>query len=574
MGLIMKKGALRKRKQLRTLVLFIIGLIVINILCSKVSTRWDLTSDNRYTLSQPSQSRLKNLKGEVHIKIFLQDEDLPASFRHFSKSIKILLEDFNRYAGGKIHFVFFNPLEGASGSEKRKIIDSLTHLGITPYNIRAQANNSEGVTTQMIFPAALIDYQGHKIGINLLQSQPGGNPQQSLNYSTTLLEYKFIHAISRLTKGKPPRIAYILGNGETLNPSVYDLFSILDHHYRWDTLNLKKVSNIPKSYRAVIILDPSKSFTKKEKIKIDQYVMHGGKILWGIHPTQASMDSLQTQNSFLAYDHRLNLKNLLFTWGVRVNPDILQDLQCFAIPITIGHIGNRPQIKRLPWLYAPLLTPAPHHTITNNLNLIYSSFPGSIDTTHSKNIRKTILLATSNHSRIISVPQRISMEEVKNKPNPAAFREQHLPVAILLEGQFRSVFKNRLSKTELGYYEKTSGQKYRAQSPPNSMIVVSDPNIFKNKVSKKDGPLPMGMDKYTRKTFANRTFFKNCLTYLTDSSNIMMARNKERSLHLLNKTKVEKQKKLWIALNFAIPILFILLFGIIFQYVRKRNYTE
>ncbi len=574
MGIIMQKGALIKRKQLKNLLLFIVGVIVINLLSSQLSYRIDLTKDQRYTLAQPTKKLLKSLDGYVHIKVYLKGQNLPASFRHFSSATKDLLEDFNRISNGHLRFEFINPLAGLTNSEKSKVADSLAHLGIMPFNIRAQSDATDGVTSQIIFPSALIDYKGHKLGINLLQQQPGSNPEQSLNYATSLLEYKFALAISRLSKGKPPRVAYLLGNGETLNPSVYDALSILNHQYRMDTLNLKRTASIPLKYSAIVILDPSTAFSKKEKIKIDQYVMQGGKILWGIHPTHASMDSLQVQSSFLAYDKDLNLNDLLFTYGIRINPDILQDLQCFSIPITVGKVGNHPQIKRLPWVYEPLLNPITNHPITNNLDLILSSFPGSIDTTHLKRIKKTILLSTSAHSRSLSTPRRISLDDIKDKPNPRAYTSKNLPVAVLLEGQFSSVFKNRLNSTTLSNIAIHSGKPFKSKSSSTKMIVVSDPNIFKNQISQKEGPLPMGMDRYTRQTFSNQDFFKNCLTYLTDTTNIMLARKKEFSANLLDKVKVKKHKNLWTVLDFLLPFLFVLLFGLIFQYVRKRRFIE
>ncbi len=569
----MKKGALIKRKQLRNLLLFVIALVIINVLCSGLSYRIDLTRDHRFTLTQPTKDLLQNLDSDVKIKVYLKGTHLPAGFRHFASATKGLLEDFRRYARGHLQFEFVNPLAGVPDAAKSKIIDSLASLGIRPYNVKAQQDATEGVSIQLLFPAALIDYNGHKMGVNLLQAQPGSSPQQSLNHSTALLEYNFARAIALLSRGAPPQVAYLLGNREPLNPSVYDALTILDNSYRFDTLNLQRVPFIPLQFKAVVILAPSQPFTKEEKLKIDQYLMQGGKVLWAVHSVQASMDSLRQQPSFLAYDKGLNLENLLFTYGVRVNPDILQDMQCFSVPVTVGHIGDRPQIQRLPWVNQPLLNPAAGHPITNNMDLVLSSFPGSIDTTRVTGVQKTILLTTSAHSRSVATPFRVSLEEVKIKPDPQAFRENHIPVAVLLEGRFTSVFKNRLSAEELDRLQRKSGHAYRSGSQPTKMIVVSDPNIFKNEVSKQDGPLPMGMDPYTRRLFANRTFFENCLTYLTDTTGIMLARSKDFSLRLLDGAKVEQQKATWQVLNFLVPFCFVLLFGMVFQYVRKRQFA-
>ncbi len=569
----MNKGAIIKRKQIRNLLLFIIALVVVNIFFSGITYRIDLTQDRRFTLTAPTRKLLKELKGPVKVKVYLRGDHLPAGFRHFAAAIKGLLEDFRRYSGGRLQYEFINPLAGIPDSAKAKVLDSLAAMGIRPYNVQAQQNASEGLSLQLLFPAALMDYNGHKLGINLLQPQPGSSPEQSLNHSTALLEYNFAHAITLLAQEKPPQIAYLLGNGEALDPSVYDALTLMDQNYRFDTLNLKAARSIPLSFEAIVLLDPSIPFTKEEKLKLDQYLMQGGKILWVLHSVQASMDSLQQQTSFLAFDKGLNLDNLLFTYGLRINSNILQDLQCFSIPVTVGHIGNKPQIQRLPWIYEPLLTPATGNPVTNNLDLVLSAFPGSIDTIKSPGIKKSILLATSAHSRSIATPSRISLEDVKIKPRPEAFKERHLAVAVLLEGRFPSAFKNRLNATEQMKIKLNSGKSFRAESKTTKMIAVSDPNILKNKVSKKDGPLPMGMDPYTRQLFANRQFFENCLTYLTDTTGIMQARDKDFSLRLLDKAKVEEQKDTWTVLNFLIPSLLVLFFGMIFQYVRKRKYT-
>lgn len=570
----MKRGALIKRKQLRNLFLFIVALVIINVLLGGSFYRIDLTRDHRFTLSKPTKALLQNLDSDVRIKVFLKGDHIPAGFRHFAATTKSLLEDFRRYADGHLHFEFVNPLAGVPEAAKGKVIDSLARLGIRPYNVKAQQEATEGISIQLLFPAALIDYKGHKIGINLLQAQPGSSPQRSLNHSAALLEYNFAHAIALLSRGAPAKVAYLLGNREPLNPSVYDALTVLDNRYRFDTLSLNNVPYIPPEFKAVVILDPSRPFTEEEKLKIDQYLMRGGKILWAVHSVEASMDSLQRQPSFLAYDKGLNLENLLFTYGVRVNPDILQDMQCFSIPVTVGHIGDRPQIQRLPWVYQPLLDPASGHPITNNLEVVLSAFPGSIDTTGATGVQKTVLLTTSATSRSVATPFRVSLEEVKIKPDPRAFKESHIPVAVLLEGRFTSVFKNRLSAAERHNIKQTSGHAYLSRSKPTKMIVVSDPNIFKNEVSKQDGPLPMGMDPYTRRLFANRTFFENCLTYLTDTTGIMLARNKDFSLRLLDGAKVEQQKATWQVLNFLVPFCFVLLFGMVFQYVRKQQFAE
>lgn len=569
----MKKGAYIKRKHLRNFFLFLIVLIVINILASNVHTRIDLTSDKQFTLSSPTKKLLKNLDGTVKIKVFLKGK-FPSGFRHLSESVKELLEEFRRYGGHHITYEFVNPLAGLPDSTQMKVRDSLTAMGIMPYNVKAQQNISQGVSVQLIFPSALIDYNGHELPVNLLQPQPGLDPLQTLNHSEALLEYDFVHAIQQLSEKEPPLVAYMLGNGEPLAPEVYDALSILQQNYRLDTIDLVTRHYISSQYNAIVFLKPQVAFTDSEKLKIDQYVMHGGKILWALSPVNASMDSLQKQSSFLAFDKGLNLNDLLFNYGVRINPDLVQDLQCFSIPITVGSMGNRPQIERLPWPFYPLLMPEQDNPVTKNMDVVLSQFPSSIDTTAATSIHKTVLLATSQYSRTIGTPFKVSLESEKVKPDPRLFIQQHIPIAVLLQGSFPSIFRDRLNDEMLANIQMQFHHPYKSQSSDTRMIVVSDGNMFTNAVSQQDGPLEMGMDPYTRQLFANREFFENCLTYLTDTTGIIEARNKDFKLRLLDKNKIEQQKSTWQVLDFLIPIAFVLLVAIIFQFIRQRRFAE
>lgn len=553
--------------------LFAAVLVAVNVAASYVRYRVDLTQEKRFTLSAPTRKLLTNLEGTVRVKVFMQGK-FPAGFRRLSESVKETLEEFTRYAGPRLTYEFVNPLAGLADSAQLRVKDSLSAMGIMPYNVKAQQDLSQGVSVQLIFPGALIDYNGREIAVNFLQPQPGMDPQQTLNHSAALLEYVFVHAIAQLTRREPPLIAYMLGNGEPLTPEVYDALNVLQQNYRLDTLNLGTASSIPAEYDAVVFLHPEEPFTEAEKLKIDQYLMYGGKILWSIDPVNASMDSLQGQTSFLAYDRGLNLEDLLFNYGVRINGDLVQDLQCFSVPVTVGNIGNRPQIEQLPWPYAPLLGPASDNPIVKNMDVVLAHFASSMDTTVSPSIRKTRLLATSAYSKTVGTPLRVSLESVKIQPDPREFTRQHIPVAILLEGRFPSLFSHRLNADRLAGLQLQSGRPFKEESVPTRMIVVSGGDIFMNSVSQQDGPLPMGMDPYTRQLFANREFFENCLTYLADTTGIMEARNKDFKLRLLDKNKIEEKRATWQVLGFLLPVAFVLLFGLIFQFVRQRKYAE
>lgn len=568
----MNKGAYIKRKDLQRLFLFVAVLILINIGASYIHYRIDLTKEKRFTLSEPTKRLLKNLDGTVRIKVFMKGS-FPAGFRHLAESVKETLDEFRQYAGPHLTYEFINPMQGLPDSTQLKVKDSLSAMGIMPYNVKAQQDATQGVSVQLIFPGAIIDYKGHELPVNFLQPQPGMDPQETLNRSAALLEYAFVHTVEQLSQKQPPMIAFMLGNDEPLTPEVYDALNILQQNYLLDTLNLATASFIPDKYAAVIFLRPEKSFTEEEKLKIDQYVMYGGKILWAIDPVNASMDSLQAKTSFLAYDRGLNLDDLLFNYGVRVNGDLIQDLQCFSIPVTVGHIGNRPQIEQLPWTYAPLLSPASDNPIVKNMDVVLARFVSSMDTTASPSIKKTVLLSTSEYSKTVGTPLRVSLESVKLQPDPREFNRQHIPVAVLLQGRFPSLFQHRLNADMLARIQLQFSHPFISESKTTRMIVVSGGDMFMNSVSQQDGPLTMGMDAYTRQLFANREFFENCLTYLTDTTGIIEARNKDFKLRLLDKNKITSQKSTWQVLGFLIPIACVLLFALIFQFIRHRKYA-
>lgn len=568
----MRKGDYIKRKDIRNFVLVLLVLIGLNVLCAPLHIRWDLTREKRFTLSAPTKRLLRSLDGPVRITVFLKGK-FPAAFRHLALTTEEMLDEFRRYAGKDIDFAFVNPLAGLPDSIQARVRDSLGAMGIMPYNVRAQQDLSEGLSVQLLFPGGVVEYHGRRLPINLLQPQAGLDPQATLEHSAALLEYKFASAIARLAQKEPPTVAYMLGHGEPLTPAVYDALTVLQQNYRLDTLNLRRAPAIPLRYKALVFLDPQEAFTEDDKLKIDQYVMHGGRVLWAIDPVRASSDSLQVRGGFIAFDRGLNLDDLLFTYGVRINPDLLQDLQCFSIPVTVGHIGNRPQIERLPWPYQPLFLPSADHPVVKNMDMVLGQFPSSMDTIKAPGIGKTILLASSLHSRALPTPARVSLESVKVKPDPRQFVGGALPVAIALQGHFPSAFQHRLDAERQATLKARFGYAFQGKSGATRMIVVSNARLFTNAVSEQDGPLPMGMDPYTRQIFANREFFENSLTWLTDTTDIMQARNKDFALRLLDQEKVKAQQTTWQLLNFLIPLGFILLFAVVFQYVRQRKYS-
>ncbi|HYJ38418.1 MAG TPA: Gldg family protein, partial [Chitinophagaceae bacterium] len=376
------------------MVMVLILLLAINYLASLVHFRIDLTKEKRYTLSAPTKKLLRSLKEPVSITVYLAG-DLPAGFRKLSNSAEELLDEFREISGNRIFFKFEKPGEGLDDSAKARLIDSLNMIGISPTNVKAQLKSGESQQEQLVYPGAVISRGDQMLGIDLLKGQSYEGGLSSLNKAEALLEYKFASAIQKVMVDTLPTVRYVVGNGEPLSYNVYDLIErTLKGNYDFDFLLLDSFSFIPNRFDALVIVKPSVKFTDAQKLKLDQYVMHGGKIIWLIDQLYAEMDSLQrSEGEFVAFDRGLNLEDILFKYGVRINQDLVQDLQCEKVPLVVGSMGNQPQVEFLPFPYFPLLSAYSNHPISKNMDNVLSVFPNSIDTIRSPGIRKTVLLA-------------------------------------------------------------------------------------------------------------------------------------------------------------------------------------
>ncbi|UCJ07136.1 gliding motility-associated ABC transporter substrate-binding protein GldG [Chitinophaga pendula] len=563
----------KQKKYLQRVLGVAILLIAVNILAAYFHTRQDLTKENRYTLTPSTKALLKGLDSTVTIEVFLKG-DYPASFRQLARSTQELLDEFREYGKQHIQYTFQGPGQGLDDSARLAFQESLAAQGIMPFNLQVQEQSSQGYAEKLIFPGALLHYKGRTIGVNLLKSQGGQDPLQTMSNSEALLEYQFASAIQKLQQKEKPLIGYMLGNGESLGAEVYDALSTLQSNYRLDTLGLAANSHIPQDFDVILFNRPIQTFTEQDKLKIDQYVMNGGRIIWYIDALTASVDSLQGGRNFIAFDRGLDLEDLLFRYGVRINQDLVQDLQCDVIPLVVGRTGDRPQIQPVPFPYFPLLTPTGQHPIVKNMDMVLSRFTSSMDTVKGGEIRKTVLLTTSPNSRTLRAPVQVSWDDVKKQPNPRDFRQSNLPAAVLLEGKFISLFRNRLDDASLKMVQQVSGAPFKAQAEQDGkMIVISDGDVIANAVSRKNGPLQMGINEFNPGfAFANKEFFLNCLEYLTNNNGILESRNKQLTLRLLDPEKVKQEKTKWQAICFLAPIGLILLFAMIFQFVRQRKY--
>lgn len=563
----------KQKKYIQRAITVVAVLIGLNVLAGYFHTRLDLTQEKRFTLSEPTKQLLRKLDGTVSVTVFLKGE-YPASFKQLAQTTREMLESFKEYGGPHIQFDFINPAQGLSDSAFAVLQDSLAAKGIMAYNLQVQQEGNQGYAEKLIFPAAMLHYKDRTISVNLLKAQGGQDPQAALNASESLLEYQFANAIRKLQQTERPLVGYMLGNGESLGMEVYDALSTLQSNYRLDTITLNLNDHIPQEFNAIVFAGPTQRFTDEDKLKIDQYVMHGGKVMWFVDALNAHVDSINGQGNYMAFDQGLNLDDILFRYGVRINSDLVEDLQCDRLPQVVGSLGGKPQMAMLPFPFFPLLQSASTHPVVKNMDEVLTRFVSSIDTVGDAGIKKTVLLTTGQNSRKVTAPIKLSWAELGLRPNPRDFRQQRVPAAVLLEGRFPSVFQHRLSRAEADSFAQLSGQPFLEQADTmNKMIVVSDADIITNAVSQQKGPLQMGVNLYNPDyVFANKEFFLNGLEYLTtNDAGIMETRNKEHVLRLLDPKKVEAEKTKWQIICFSVPIGMVLLFAMIFQYIRQRK---
>ncbi len=428
-----------------------------------------------------------------------------------------------------------------------------------------------------MFPGAVIHYKDTSTGVNLLKGIKNyGTEQEQLaalyNDVEATLEYRFASAIQKVTSTTKPLVGYALGHGEAWGYNVNDAVKkTLIRDYRFDTINIRQMPFIPPVFNAIVILKPAEPFTDADKLKIDQYVMHGGKIFWMIDNMYAEFDSLRNSSGFVAYDRGLNLEDILFRYGVRLNENLLQDLQCDKLP-QVSKDPNNQQTRLVDWPFFPVLN-GTNHPISKNLDGVRAMFPNTLDTVKADGIKKTFLLRSSANARVLAAPAKVDFEFLNIAPDIKQFTVHDTTVAALLEGKFRSLYANRIPESFADSMAAYNIPVKTACDSDTRMIVVADGDIATNQVSPQYGPLPMGYNFYTNYTFANKEFFSNCLEYLVNPSGILETRAKDFTLRLLDLKKVKEQKTTWQFINIALPVLLIILFGFVYQQLRKRKYA-
>ena len=556
------------------LLIAIVALIAINWLASQYHTRIDFTNEKRFTLSKPTKKILQKLDDVVQVDVFLKG-DFPSGFKKLANSANEILSEFKEIAGKKLQYRFISPDENVDGTNVLWA-DTLGALGFYPINLTSQIK--EGQQQQNIYPVAFVHYKENVLPVMLYQGKTKAITYPEINSAEAMMEFNFINAIDKLLQKEKPVIGYTVGNGEPAGYNVEDLVkNTLQQQYQFYTINPNSQPAIPKEFKVLFVVKPTKPFSDEAKLKLDQYVMNGGKIIFFLDRLNAELDSLQTKKGeVVAYDRGLELNDLLFKYGARINADLVMDLQCDFLPFDVSGNG---QFELLPWNYFPVFESKSNHVINKNLGFVSGRFVNSLDTVEADGIKKTILLSSSPNSRTIATPALISVLENVHEAENEKFKKSNIPVAVLLEGKFKSLFSNRLSKAMNDSLQNIGAVFVPQNITDNKMIVVADGDIILNSVVKGNQAIPMGINPFTfgsqrEFAFANKDFLQNCLGYLINTSNLTQAKAKDYTLRLLDKKKVNDQKTAWQLINILAPVVLIILFALVYQFVRRKKYTR
>ena len=553
----------------RHLLVFISGLLIIagmNMAGSLRFARLDLTSEKRYTLTPATRQMLAGLDDVVYFRIYL-DGNLPAGFRKLRNECREMLDEFRAYTD-KVQYEFVNPLKAGSREGGRQYIENLIDRGLEPTQVQVRAGDA--TSQQLIFPGAILSYGDSEVPVQLLRDQIGLPAEEVLNNSAQALEYNLASGIRMLVGGRSSRVGFLGGNGELEGRYVADFTRALSAFYQVERIRIEGDYSQVEGFSTLIMAQPQEAFSETDKYVLDQFVMNGGRMLWLIDPVLADMDSLQPPHfETIGLARPLNLEDMFFRYGFRLNHDLLQDLQAAPLAVTTGEMAGRPQISLLPWYFFPLVSPASVHPVVNNLNLVRTEFISSIDTVESPGIAKTFLLETSPYSRSLTSPARISLDILQAPPDESLFRGPPLPVALLLEGRFESVFRHRVqpgANMPEGYIQ-------RDESLPTAMIVVSDGDIIRNQFGTGGQVLPLGYDRFSDQMFGNRDFLLNAVDYLTDGDGLIGARAREMRLRMLDRPAMQRDRTLVQITNVLLPLLLVALPAVARLLRRSRKYA-
>lgn len=580
----MKNSKRYKRTAIIGLVFTLVALVAINVIFSFFYFRIDLTQDKRNSLSETTIDMLRSLDDKIYIKVYLKGENNPVDYQVFAQKTADILQEFRRYSKN-IYFEFIDPLKDKSREEANAILGEFYKKGLQPITINKEDDN--GFSTHYVVPGAMIMYKTKEAPATLVVSDPESSDW--LNYSVEELEYNLVSIMRQLLNPEKRTVAFVDGHGELSPWSTSWMMFQLQKFYAVERVTLdgkinslrdvvvedsvnQTIKVLGNKYDVLVIAQPTERFSEQDKYLIDQHIMHGGKVLWLVDATTASLDSLQTTPTFLAQERNLNLNTLFFKYGVRFHSALIQDLNCQAIPIPSGYIGNEPQYKMWAFPYLANFVNFTDHPIVRKMKNIKSDFSGVIDFVNSAgDLRKTVLITTSERTKMVPTPSLVTLDVIRTKPNMEEYAFKYLPVAVLVEGKFTSAYSGRLPVE----FDTIKQFDFVTESPETRQIFIADGDIIRNYFdSKTNQPYPTGYDIYTRKVYDNSDFIVNCVNYLCADDDLLQIRSKNFKLGLLNSQKSKEKKTYYAVVNVAVPLVCIFLLGTVMIVIRKRKFGK
>ncbi|MGN0235554.1 MAG: gliding motility-associated ABC transporter substrate-binding protein GldG [Paludibacteraceae bacterium] len=540
-------------------VIAVVSVVLLNVAAHFCILRLDLTDDRRYSLSAATKQLLEDLDEPVEITVYLTG-DLNPSFQRLKNATAELLEEMGELRPSK------SPLKGDFADASSK--DVLTELGLAPIVIHERAHN--GTTVQhTVYPYALVRYKGRTAVVSLLQNNRGMSGEENLNASIENLEYAFAEAIHRVQQTEVPKVAFLEGHGELPEQNVYDISLALSKYFQIDRGALGSDPYALDGYQAVVIADPQTPFSEADKYILDRYIQQGGSVLWVLNGVRFSEDVLAQAGYTPVLPLDLNLTDMLFRYGVRVNPALLQDVQCLPVPVNVSSDPQQPNLQPMPWYYAPLLLTSQASPVTRNLGQVSSMFASPVDVVGGEDgIRKEVLLATSTATRLIPTPAEVDLGDLN--PDMSTFRYQYVPVAVAMEGRFPSVFAHRMVPEGI---ELSAADRTPASTEVSRQVIVASGSVIRNDIQQGKA-LPAGYDRYSGMQFANRDFLVNAVLYLTDEQGLIPLRQKTIALRLLNDRRAHDQRTQMQLFSTITPIALLAFVGLIVYLIRRYRYTK
>jgi ABC-2 type transport system permease protein len=548
----------------------IVLLVLVNVAAQYAYARFDFTADKRFTLNSKTIEVLAEANQPINITVFLNG-DLPSALKRLQKATADLMNDYKANSKVRIKVVFTDPVEGLAPQEQDTVLSHLYQIGIEPTSLNLK--NEAGFTQKNIFPMAIVQSGNRQIPVKLLQTlNAAGGYEENINNSIQNLEYVFTSAIKKVTRGENPRIGFTEGNGEPEDAFLSDAMKSLSDSYEVGRVDLNLISKEGlDKLKILFVIKPQKEFSEALKYKINYFVMNGGKVIWSLDQVSADLDSLQGAGEQLAFNNKLNLDDMLFMYGARINYNLVTDLSCAEIPVAMGGAGaQQKDIQMAPWVYYPVLIPDNAISLVKNIDGIRTAFLSTVDTIGQKGLKKTVILHTSAYNKLYSTPKVLSLQTIAEAADQRAYTNTPQAAAVLLEGAFPSVFLNRAIPAGL-----TENFVSPANSKSTKMIVIGDGDVFTNQVSARDGSVfPLGFDRYTQRTFGNKALLLNIADYMASNDNLIALRNKEVKIRLLDKQVLRQGKIKWQIINLVIPLLLLLVFAIFQHYYRKYKYAR